>query len=308
MPTVVGYISQVQSDRSEILTEKRLADSMALDTMPLEQAIALMNAQDALAVAAVQTQRAQIAAAVELVSAAISAGGRLIYVGAGTSGRLGVLDASECPPTFRTDPWQVQGIIAGGDEAMFRAREGAEDSAEEGAAAIGENDVDGDDVVMGIAAGGTTPFVHGALKQAAARGAKTIFLSCAQPAPGEAPADVVIRPLTGPEVITGSTRLKAGTATKLVLNTISTLAMVRLGKVYENLMVDLRATNSKLRDRAIRIVCTLTGVDRATAAELLDRADGHVKVAVVMQRKSLSADEARAALDAANRSLRAVIG
>jgi N-acetylmuramic acid 6-phosphate etherase len=281
---------------------------MALDTMPLDQAVALMNAQDAIAVAAVQMQRAQIAAAVELVTAALGAGGRLIYIGAGTSGRLGVLDASECPPTFRTDPRRVQGIIAGGDAAMFRAREGAEDNADDGAAAINDKYVDGNDVVMGIAAGGTTPFVHGALRQATARGAKTIFLSCAHPTPGEAPVDVVIRPLTGPEVITGSTRLKAGTATKLVLNTITTLAMVGQGKVYENLMVDLRASNLKLRDRAIRIVCILTGVDRQRADCLLDRAGDHVKVAVVMQRKSLSADAARAALDAAHGNLRAVIG
>jgi N-acetylmuramic acid 6-phosphate etherase len=281
---------------------------MAIDTMPLDQAIALMNAQDALAVAAVQTQGAQIAAAVELVVAAIGAGGRLIYVGAGTSGRLGVLDAAECPPTFRSDPQQVQGIIAGGESAMFRAHEGAEDSAEDGAAAIDGKQIDHNDAVMGIAAGGTTPFVHGALRRAAARGAKTIFLSCAQPAAGEAPADVVIRPLTGAEVITGSTRLKAGTATKLVLNAITTLAMVRLGKVYENLMVDLRATNAKLRDRAIRIVCTLTELDRQAAVNLLDRANGHVKVAIVMQRRSLAADGARAALDAASGNLRAVIG
>jgi len=245
---------------------------------------------------------------VELVAVAIGAGGRLIYVGAGTSGRLGVLDATECPPTFRTEPRQVQGIIAGGESAMFRAAEGAEDNADDGATAIDENYVDCHDVVMGIASGGTTPYVHGALRRAAERGAQTIFLSCAQPAPGEAPADVVIRPLTGPEVVTGSTRLKAGTATKLVLNTISTLAMVQLGKVYENLMVDLRATNSKLHDRAVRIVCTLTGLDRQTAAHLLDRAGGHVKVAVVMQTKSLTADAARAALDSVNGSLRAVIG
>ena len=167
----VGYSLRMELDRSEMLTEKRLPESMAIDTMPLEQAVSLMNAQDAIAVAAVQTQSGQIAAAVELVAASIGAGGRLIYVGAGTSGRLGVLDASECPPTFRSDPLQVQGIIAGGESAMFRAREGAEDSSEDGAAAVDEKQIDSRDVVMGIAAGGTTPFVHGALRQAAARGA-----------------------------------------------------------------------------------------------------------------------------------------
>ena len=181
-----------------------------------------------------------------LVVAAMRRGGRLIYVGAGTSGRLGVLDAAECPPTFRTDPELVQGIIAGGQAAMFQAQEGAEDSAGGGAAAIDERAVGEADVVVGIAAGGTTPFVHGALRRAAERGAGTVFLSCVQPVENEPAVDVVIRPITGPEVVTGSTRLKAGTATKLVLNTISTLAMVQMGKVYENLMVDLRATNQKL--------------------------------------------------------------
>jgi N-acetylmuramic acid 6-phosphate etherase len=276
--------------------------------MPVKQAVALMAAQDAVAVAAVATQGAQIVSAVELVAAALRAGGRLIYVGAGTSGRLGVLDAAECPPTFRSEPHQVQGIIAGGDSAMFRAREGAEDSAEDGAAAIDEKQVGPGDVVMGIAAGGTTPFVHGALRRAFARNARTIFLSCVGASPGDAPVDVVIRPLTGPEVVTGSTRLKAGTATKLVLNAISTLAMVRLNKVYENLMVDLRASNSKLRDRAARIVGTLTNLDRAAAIDLLERAQGHVKVAIVMQKKGVSPGEARTLLDSAGGSLRTVVG
>jgi N-acetylmuramic acid 6-phosphate etherase len=187
----------------------------------------------------------------------------------------------------------VQGIIAGGDAAMFRAQEGAEDRAADGAAIVNEKAVSSNDVVLGIAAGGTTPFVHGALNRAHERGAKTIFLSCVQPVPNEASVDLVIRPLVGPEVLTGSTRLKAGTATKLVLNTITTLAMVRLGKVYENLMVDLRASNQKLADRAVRILSILTGIDRTAAMDLLNRADGHVKVAVVMQLRGVDLDTAR---------------
>jgi N-acetylmuramic acid 6-phosphate etherase len=270
----------------------RLPESTHLDLMPIEDAIELMNAQDALAVAAVGREQRNIARAIELAVAALRRGGRLFYIGAGTSGRLGVLDAAECPPTFRTDPGQVQGIIAGGEAAMFRAQEGAEDSAAGGATAMDERNVNEADVVVGIAAGGTTPFVHGALRRAAEREAKTVFLSCVQPVDGEPAADVVIRPITGAEVVTGSTRLKAGTATKLVLNTISTLTMVRLGKVYENLMVDLRAGNQKLRDRATRIVATITGLPGAQAAELLHRADGHVKLAVIMHARRIGAEEA----------------
>src|SRR4051812_1381098 len=293
------------TDRSHLLTELRLPESMTLDAMSVDEALDVMIAQDRRAVEAVAAERVNVAAAVKLVSAALKAGGRLIYVGAGTSGRLGVLDASECPPTFRTDPEQVQGIIAGGEDAMFRAKEGAEDSAETGAHVVDEKKVGKNDVVMGIATGGTTPFVHGALRQAAKRGAKTIFFSCVQPVPSEPKVDVVIRPLTGPEVLTGSTRLKAGTATKLILNQITTLAMVQLGKVYENLMVDLRATNTKLVDRATRMVCTLTGAARADAADLLKKADGRVKVAAVMYRRKVDAAEAVRLLESAGGNLRA---
>ncbi len=285
------------NDRSHLLTEQRLDESADLDAMGLAEAVALMNAQDQAAVNAVATQGEAIARAIERVVEAFRAGGRLIYVGAGTSGRLGVLDASECPPTFRSDPEMVQGIIAGGEAAMFRAREGAEDRAEDGAAAVDAKRVGPNDVVMGIAAGGTTPFVHGALRRAGARGAGTIFLSCVQPVADEAKADIVIRPLTGPEVLTGSTRLKAGTATKLVLNTITTLAMVRIGKAHGNLMVDLRATNEKLRDRGARIVSTITSLPRDEAMALLERADGHVKAAVVMHHRRVDLATARRILD-----------
>ena len=295
------------NDRAHLLTELRLPESMSLDAMSIGDAVSLMNQQDAKAVAAVGAERENIAKAVELVAEALRTGGRLLYVGAGTSGRLGVLDASECPPTFRSDANQVQGVIAGGKEAMFRAQEGAEDRAENGAAVMAEYLVSKNDVVMGIAAGRTTPFVHGALRKDRELGAKTSFMSCVQPVPSEPSVDVVIRPLTGPEVLTGSTRLKAGTATKLVLNTITTLAMVQLGKVYENLMVDLRASNDKLWDRGARIVATIAGVDRDAAMTLLKQADGQVKVAVVMQKRGVDRAGAEAILKEAGGKLRAAM-
>jgi len=294
-------------DRSHLLTEQRLPESMRLDATPLADAVNLMLDQDRRAIEAVASQKQAITRAIEIVSTALKSGGRLIYVGAGTSGRLGVLDASECPPTFRSEPDMVQGIIAGGDAAMFRAQEGAEDSADGGANAIDDKSIGGKDIVFGIAAGGTTPFVHGALRRARDRGAKTIFLTCIAPFADEPEVDLVIRPLTGPEVITGSTRLKAGTATKLVLNMITTLTMVQLGKVYENLMVDLKATNSKLRDRAVRILATLTDLPREEAFKSLDKAGGHVKVAVVMVKRNISADEARALLAKTGGKLRAAL-
>ena len=295
-------------DRSHLLTEQRLPESMDLDAMTIEDAVALMNAQDAAAVAAVARERAAIAAVVKLAADALRSGGRLFYFGAGTSGRLGALDAAECPPTFRTDPAVVQGVIAGGEGAMFQAHEGAEDRPEDGAATVDAKEIGTRDVVIGIATGGTTPFVHGALGRAAQRGARTVFLTCVRPVAGEPQADLVIRPLTGPEVITGSTRLKAGTATKLVLNTISTLAMVRLGKVYQNLMIDLRASNAKLWDRGARIVSTVTGLGRDHALDLLRKADGHVKVAIVMHERSVDSDRAKELLEAAGGFLRAAIG
>jgi N-acetylmuramic acid 6-phosphate etherase len=294
-------------DRSHLLTEQRLEASRDLDAMSVAEAVALMNREDARAVEAVGRVGDAVAAAVELVAGALGRGGRLIYVGAGTSGRLGVLDASECPPTFRTDPRMVQAVIAGGEAAVFRSQERAEDRAGDGAAAMDEREVDGRDVVLGIAAGGTTPFVHGALARARERGAGTVFLTCVQPTPNEPAVDLVIRPLVGPEVVTGSTRLKAGTATKLVLNAISTLAMVRLGKVHENLMVDLRASNQKLWDRGARIVAMLTGLEREAAMPLLHRADGHVKAAVLMHHRNVDLSSAQAILKQQGGSLRAAL-
>jgi N-acetylmuramic acid 6-phosphate etherase len=294
----------LMTDRSDLLTEQRLPESMNLDAMTTAQAVDVMIQQDRRAVEAVERVRDDVVRAIDLVVAAFQRGGRLFYVGAGTSGRLGVLDASECPPTFRTDPEMVQGLIAGGESAMFRAKEGAEDSLEQGAADIDAKNVGPNDVVMGIATGGTTPYVHGALRRAKERGSKAIFFSCVQAFPNETPVDVVIRALTGPEVLTGSTRLKAGTATKLVLNQITTIAMVRLGKVYENLMVDLRATNEKLWDRGARIIRLITGLSRDEAMDLLKRADGHVKLAVVMHKRGVSIDQARRLLDRSNGRLR----
>jgi N-acetylmuramic acid 6-phosphate etherase len=295
------------TDRSHLLTEQRLPESMRLDEMSISEAVAVMNGQDAKAVAAVEAERASITRAIEIVVEQFRAGGRLLYMGAGTSGRLAIIDAAECPPTFRTDPEMVQGLIAGGETAMFKAKEGSEDSAEEGAAIVDAKKVGPSDVVMGIAAGGTTPYVHGGLRRATERGAKTIFLSCVQPVPNEPAVDVVIRPLTGAEVITGSTRLKAGTATKLVLNTITTIAMVRLNKVYENLMVDLRATNTKLWDRGARIVSIVTGLKREHAMDLLKIADGHVKVAIVMHAHKIQPAEAKKLLDQNAGKLRAAL-
>ncbi len=281
---------------------------MRLDSMSIEEALKLMNQQDRIAVEAVAKVRPAVAAAVRLVSKALSSGGRLFYVGAGTSGRLGVLDASECPPTFSTDPEMVQGIIAGGEQAMFRAQEGAEDCAEDGAAAMDQRLVGDKDVVCGIAAGGTTPFVWGALRRARELGAKTIFLTCVDGIPDEPQVDVVIRPVTGPEVLTGSTRLKAGTATKLVLNQITTISMVQLGKVYENLMVDLRATNQKLWDRGARIISTITGLPRDESMKLLREADGHVKLAIVMHQRKLPLAQASALLKRSEGRLRHALG
>jgi N-acetylmuramic acid 6-phosphate etherase len=297
----------MNSDRSHLLTEQRLPQSLNLDAMEIADAVALMSQQDAQAAAAVATQAAAIAQAVRIAAERLQRGGRMFYVGAGSSGRLGVLDAAECPPTFSTDPEMIQGIIAGGNDAMFHSVEGAEDDSQAGAAAMDAAGIGKDDLVLGIAAGGTTPFVHGALARAAQRQAATIFLCCVGASENEPGVDLVIRPLTGPEILTGSTRLKAGTATKMVLNALSTLVMVQLGKVYENLMVDLRASNAKLRDRAARIVGELTGLDRAAAANLLAQAGGQVKRAVVMRRRGVDCTTADAMLEHCGGHLRAAL-
>ncbi len=295
--------------RDPRLTEQRNPKSQRIDELDALGIVDLINAEDRLVAEAVAEEREAIARAVELAEEAFRAGGRLIYVGAGTSGRLGVLDSAEMPPTYGTDPVMVQGIIAGGYDALVRAREGAEDHPGDGAAAIDERDVGPNDFVLGIATSGTTPYVHGALDRARARGARTGFLLCTYPSQELIDRhDVVIAPLVGPEVITGSTRMKAGTATKLVLNTITTGAMVRLGKVYGNLMVDLQVTCDKLRDRGERILEAMLEVDRAKATQLLDEAGGHVKTALVMGKLGLDAADARRRLDEAGGVVARVVG
>lgn len=268
----------------------------------------LINSEDQLVAEAVRTQREPLARAVSLAEDAFRAGGRLLYVGAGTSGRLGVLDASECPPTFGTEPAMVQGIIAGGVPALTRAQEGAEDDPAAGAAAMDERSVGERDFVVGIAASGTTPYVHAALRRAHERGARTAIVACSPP-PGELLdlVDVAIVPLVGPEVVTGSTRMKAGTATKLVLNTITTGAMIRLGKIYGNLMVDLRATNAKLTDRSERIVMEVCGVTRDEARDLLSSSARSVKTAIVMHELRVSREEAERRLAEAGGVIRRVV-
>ena len=279
------------------LTEQRNPRSRAIDQLSPAEIVALINAEDRTVAVAVAEQAANVARAMEMAHDAFCRGGRLIYVGAGTSGRLGVLDAAEMPPTYGTDPAMVVGVIAGGYDALVRAREGAEDEPGDGAREMDRLSVASADFVLGIATSGTTPFVHGALRRARERGARTGFLLCTPPgAELLARHDVVIALLVGPEVITGSTRMKAGTATKLVLNTITTGAMVLMGKVYGNLMVDLRVTCQKLQDRGERILMTTLGLERGPARELLKEAGGHVKTALVMARRDVATAEARALL------------
>ena len=281
-------------DRGHLLTEQRHPSSAGLDTLPLADAFDLMNREDATIADAVAVAKPGILAAVGLAADALARGGRLVYVGAGTSGRLGVLDAAECPPTFLIPPDRVLGIIAGGREALSSAQEGAEDDADAGRRAMDESCVGEHDVVFGIATGGTTPFVHAALDRARARGSRTVFLACVPRDEAPDRADVSIRVLTGPEVLTGSTRLKAGLATKMVLNTVSTLAMVRLNKVYQNLMVDVAARAcDKLRDRAVRTLMAAAGLPRDAAQRLLAQADWHVKTAIVMHGLGVGAGEAQ---------------
>lgn len=295
--------------RDSRLTEQRNPKSTKIDKLDVLGIVDLINNEDRLVAEAVSDEREAIARAIELVEMALRAGGRLIYVGAGTSGRLGVLDAAEMPPTFGIDPERVHGVIAGGYQALVRSQEGAEDHPEDGVEAINNLDVSQRDFVLGIATSGSTPYVHGALSRARELGARTGFLLCTSPpAPLLSEHDVVIAPLVGAEVITGSTRMKAGTATKLVLNTITTGAMVRIGKVYSNLMVDLQVTCEKLRDRGERILSELLNLDQPAAAALLDRASGDVKTALVMAHLDIDAKEALSRLDAAGGVISTVIG
>jgi N-acetylmuramic acid 6-phosphate etherase len=288
-------------------TEAANPASAELDRLSLADAFDVFDAADEAVNAAVRAAKPAIVRAIALVVERLRGGGRLVYAGAGTSGRLGVLDASECPPTFGSEPEQVQGRIAGGPEALTRAVEGAEDSAELGRAALA--DVTARDVVVGIAASGRTPWVHGALAQARENGAATVFLACVPFARAPDSADVSIRVVTGPEVLAGSTRLKAGTATKLVLNRITTLAFARLGKVHGSRMIDVDTRgNAKLARRGLALLGELTGLADVAAAELLARANGRVKPAVLMQLRACTLAEAEARLGRSGGSLRRALG
>ena len=283
-------------------TEARNPATEQMDRLPTLEMLRLINEEDAKVAAAVAAELPNIAIAVDAITERFEQGGRLFYIGAGTSGRLGVLDASECPPTFSVPPSLFQGIIAGGDSALRNSSEGAEDSPEQGAADLAARDFTRQDTLIGIAASGRTPYVLGALAHTRKLGALAIALVCVPNSEMAAVADISIAPITGPEVLTGSTRLKAGTATKLVLNMISTGVMIRAGAVYGNLMVNVQTTNAKLVDRAQRIISAATGVDQPTAAKLLGQA-GTVKTAIVMQKLSLDRAAAEAKLKTAKGKL-----
>lgn len=288
------HIPLPPSRHSERLTEKRNPRTLNMDTASIRDALAMLQEEDRAACEAAAAVAPQVERAIQLVVEAFQAGGRLIYIGAGTSGRLGVLDASEQPPTFGVPPEMVQGIIAGGRDALVRSIEGAEDRGVEGIRAIREAGVGDNDTVMGITTGGRAPYVLAALAEARNAGAKTILLTCTPPLEGEDNlADCQIHALTGPEPITGSTRMKAGTSTKLILNQITTISMVQMGKVYENLMVDLRPTNEKLVDRAARILGDVTGLAQAAARVRLEEAGMDLKVALVMTLAQCPSEAAR---------------
>jgi len=321
----------VTPDRGHLATEQRLAAAAAIDALSIEATLRLMNTQDMEVPLAIRSAIPSLTKLVEFVVEGMKNGGRLIYCGAGTSGRLGVLDASECPPTFCSDPNQVVGIIAGGDTALRNAVEGAEDQREGALPALEKLGLTPNDTLIGIAAGGTTPYVWGAIDYAHTRGAKTAIITCVPiktlmarpraavvkpneavsvPPKPELPAPVYhcVELLVGPEVLTGSTRLKAGTATKLALNMISTTAMLQMGKAWGNLMVDLRATNVKLMDRSIRIVSTQARISREEAADVLTRAGGRVKPALIMAIQGGSLEQAQRLLNQHDGKLRPILG
>lgn len=291
-------------DRGHLLTEQANPLSDGLDALPTAALVDLFCRNDLEPQRAVAAAAPQLTAAIEAIAERLRAGGRLFYLGAGTSGRLGVLDAAECPPTFCSDPELVQGVLAGGAAALLRSSEGLEDRREAGAADLQAAGFGPGDCLVGIAAGGTTPYVLGGLAHAGSLGALAIAMACVPAAQAPMPCAIDIRLLTGPELLTGSTRLKAGTATKMALNILSTGVMVRLGKVYGNRMVDVAVTNSKLEDRALRILGDLAGMERAEASQLLIRAEGSVKLALLMAATGLEAGAARSALASHGPSLR----
>jgi N-acetylmuramic acid 6-phosphate etherase len=295
------------TSRGHLLTEQINPNSQNLDSLSSLEIVNLFNQEDAKTLEAIANARIPLAEAIDSIALALSQGGRLFYVGAGTSGRLGVLDAAECPPTFCTPPELVQGILAGGMDALVKSSEALEDRLEDGATAIAEAGVNHSDIVVGITAGGTTPFVHGALQAARRQGAKTVAIACVDAAQVPIAADIDIRLLVGAEILAGSTRLKAGTVTKMALNILSTGAMVRLGKVYGNRMVDVAVTNSKLSDRALRILCDLTDLNRQQAEELLNRSHKRVKLALLTHWKGIAVEEAETLLSKHQGNLRAAM-
>ncbi len=290
-----------------LLTESRNPSSEAIDALGPLEIVALMNGEDARVVEAVRAESGSVARAIEWAADRLRRGGRLVYVGAGTSGRLGVLDASECPPTFGTPPGMVLGLIAGGPTALTRAVEGAEDDPDRGAADLAALDIRADDLVVGIATSGRTPYVLGAVREAKRRGAATVGIACNRPSLLGQEADLEIAPLVGPEIIAGSTRLKAGTATKMVLNMISTGAMVRIGKTLGDRMIDLRPSNEKLRIRTRRFLREIAGLDEAAAAETLARCGGELKRALVAALAGVGPEEAQSLLDTHGGQVRAAV-
>lgn len=303
MPDRSALFEQLQT----LATEQRNPHSQHIDTASTREILRVINIEDHRVPIAVRQEIPHIAESVDLVVEAFKNDGRLFYVGAGTSGRLGVVDASECPPTFGTDPAQVQGIIAGGRDAVFESQEGAEDVPEAGAQALRDRGVTKRDVVCGIASSGRTPYVVGAVEHARSIGATSLFVTTIPRDAFDVKVDVAICPAVGPEVVMGSTRMKSGTAQKLVLNMITTAAMVRMGKVYENMMVDLQRTSEKLVERAHRTVMMVTGLDYDDAVAAVDAADGHVKTAIVMVLAGVDAEAARRRLDAADGFVRPAI-
>lgn len=290
------------------LTEERNPLTRDIDTLPTLDMLTLINDEDQKVALAVRAELLNIAIAVDAITARMQRGGRLIYIGAGTSGRLGVLDASECPPTFGTPPELVVGLIAGGPAALTEAVEGAEDDWYSGTQQIAELNVNENDCVIGIAASGRTPYAIGGLQEAKKRGALTVSIACNRPSSLEGMAEIGITPVVGPEVVSGSTRLKAGTAQKIVLNMISTAVMIRLGKTYSNLMVDVQPTNVKLRLRALRIVADATGLDLKRATEVLSACNGEVKTAIVAILAEVSPEIARIRLHETGGYVRKAIG
>jgi len=297
-----------QSKWQALPTEAINPISLAVDKAAVPDIIDMIINEDRKVVAAVQKEKQRIAHGVEIITQSLRKGGRVIFVGAGTSGRLGVVEASEMPPTFGTSPTLVQAIMAGGQEAVFRAKEGVEDNYEEGARSIGRLRLSKKDVVIGVSASGMTPFVRGGLTRARKSGAKTIFVTCWPGSELQNFVDLQIAPAVGPEIIAGSTRLKAGTATKLVLNMLTTIAMIKLGKTYGNLMVDVQTGSEKLKDRARRILGLVTGIDYDAADALLKRAKWNVKAAIIMQRADLTLPQAVRRLKKAHDSVREAIG